>query len=59
MHHLLNLDFNSLQSKTLKDLVNMFGEQIEISAKSRHHLVILLDSVDQLKANSTAFNLSW
>ena len=51
-------DFNSLQSNSLPDLVKELNNIIS-EMRSTCSIVVMLDSIDQLRMNSTAFNLSW
>ena len=43
----------------LKDLINEFNKVIKEAKSSKRKMVVILDSVDQLRNNEQAFNLSW
>ena len=52
-------DFCCLCDVGLKDLINEFNKVIKEAKSSKRKMVVILDSVDQLRNNEQAFNLSW
>ncbi|XP_067942094.1 NACHT and WD repeat domain-containing protein 2-like [Watersipora subatra] len=52
-------DFSKLSSEPLKSLIEQFRGEITAYAEDWGTLIIVIDSVDQLRESDAAFSLSW